>query len=80
MIINITSGIIPEIGKYYLFHDKGFLKIGLCIKNPSEKPHYEWAMKELETDKIFYPYCADVFDLNEPVQSAVPTFKFEKIF
>lgn len=79
MIISITRGIIPEIGNYYLFHDKGFLKIGLCIKNPSKKQVYEWAMKELKTNKIFYPYCADVFDLNEPVKLAVPTFKFEKI-
>lgn len=78
MIISITSGVSPEIGKYYLFHNKGFLKIGLCINNPSKKPVYEWAMRELETGKVYYPYCADVFNLNEPVQLAVPTFKFEK--
>lgn len=70
----IENNIKPEIDKTYVFKHRTangtFLHIGKCIKNPSKTPSYDWAMEELETGKIYYPYCLDILNLSEPLKSA----------
>lgn len=45
-----------EIGKIYAYLYKGRLRVGETIKNPDETSGFEWAMKNVYTGKIEYPY------------------------
>lgn len=67
----IGNNIKPIIGKYYIFINRedgcSLLHIGLCIECDSG---YKWAMKDVNDDKIYYPYCADVLDISNPMMSA----------
>lgn len=76
MHIKVETGVTPQIGKHYIFIKNGYLKIGLCVKNPSSKPSYDWAMKDIDDDKIYYPYCADLINVDCKVKNAVPTFDY----
>ena len=49
-----------EIGKIYAYLWRGRLCIGEAVKNPTERPAYDWAMKNVYTGKIEYPYNIDV--------------------
>lgn len=57
----INSNPLVEIGKFYAYEHKGKLYVGKAVKNLSEKPVYEWAMEDLNTGKIHYPYSVQVF-------------------
>ncbi len=63
-----TSVEIIEIGKIYAYLWRGRLRIGEAVKNPTERPGYDWAMKNVYTGKIEYPYYMDVI---------VPNTKFK---
>lgn len=64
--IGVSLGVIPEYGKTYLFIANGYLHLGKCIKKDC---HYNWAMEELETGKIYYPYNNDIIDMSEKLTS-----------
>lgn len=49
-----------EIGKIYAYLWRGRLRIGEAVKNPTEPSAYDWAMKNVYTGKIEYPYYKDV--------------------
>ena len=38
----------------------GKLRIGTAIKNPANRPAYDWAMKNVYTGKIEFPYQMNV--------------------
>lgn len=79
MHIKVEVGVAPQIGKHYIFFHEGHLKIGICIKNPSQKPSYDWAMQGVDDDKIYYPYCADIIDDKCKVQHVLPAFEYSDI-
>ena len=56
---------LVEIGKYYAYESKGKLCVGQAIKNPNPVG-YSWAMQNLNTGKIEYPYSQEVFITEEP--------------
>jgi len=49
-----------EIGKYYAYEKDGKLHIGKAVKNPAKHSVYPWAMKNLNTGKIEYPYYRQI--------------------
>ena len=57
----LNSNPVVEIGKFYAYEYKGKLFVGEAVKNPSEEAGYKWAMKDLNTGKIHYPYSQQVF-------------------
>lgn len=57
----INNNPMVEIGKFYAYEYKGRLFVGEAVKNPSERAAYKWAMKDLNTGKIHYPYSQQVF-------------------
>ena len=63
----IENNIIPEIGKKYVFIHKGMLHIGECV--PCEST-YKWAMKDLNDEKIYYPYSSEILDIDSRLMSA----------
>lgn len=65
--IGVSLGVIPEIGKNYLFIANGYLHLGKCIS--ISNGHLNWAMEELETGKIYYPYNNDIIDMDEKLTS-----------
>ena len=50
------------IGETYAYIHKGRLCVGEAIQHPTNKPGdgYTWAMKNLHTGKIQYPYAMDL--------------------
>ena len=46
-----TSVEIVEMGKIYAYLWRGKLRIGEAVKNPTERPGYDWAMKKLKAHK-----------------------------
>lgn len=80
MIIRVENGVIPEIGKTYIFLNHGYLKIGLCVKNPSSKPVYDWAMKGVDDGKMYYPYDLDIIDTNVNIQEVIPSFNYKDLY
>ena len=65
-----TSIEFVEIGKIYAYLYKGRLCIGEAIKNPTNRPGYNWAMKNVYTGKIEYPYQMDI---------VVPNTEFKEV-
>lgn len=57
----LNNNPLVEIGKYYAYEHGGKLHVGKAVKNPSENPVYKWAMEDLNTGKIHYPYSQQVF-------------------
>jgi hypothetical protein len=57
----IHNNPMVEIGKFYAYEYKGKFFVGEAVENPSERVSYEWAMKDLNTGKIHYPYSQQVF-------------------
>ena len=65
---------IVEIGKYYAYESHENLCVGQAIENPI--PHsYKWAMKNLNTGKIEYPYSQEVFITEEPCKRIALTYE-----
>ncbi len=67
--INTTVEFV-EIGKTYAYLYNGKLCIGEAIKNPANRPAYNWAMKNVYTGKIEYPYQMDI---------VVPNTEFKEV-
>lgn len=57
----IHNNPMVEIGKFYAYEYKGKFFVGEAVENPSERVSYKWAMKDLNTGKIHYPYSQQVF-------------------
>lgn len=56
---------VIEIGKFYAYEYRDMLHVGEAV--PCEnKGGYTWAMKNLNTGKIEYPYTQQVFITEEP--------------
>lgn len=59
---------IPEVifGETYAYLYKGKLCIGVAIKHPYKKEGegYTWAMKNIYTGKVQYPYQMDIIEPN----------------
>ncbi len=69
--VNKTVEIV-EMGKIYAYFYKGRLCIGEAVKNPAERPGYNWAMKNVYTGKIEYPYRMDIIVPNSEYKEVVP--------
>lgn len=65
-----TSVEIIEIGKIYAYLYKGKLRIGKAVKNTANRSGYDWAMKNVYTGKIEFPYQMDVI---------VPNTEFKEV-
>lgn len=65
-----TSVEIIEMGKIYAYLWRGRLRIGEAVKDPTERSGYDWAMKNVYTGKIEYPYYLDVI---------VPNTEFKEV-
>lgn len=63
----VENNIEPEVGKKYVFLHNGMLHIGECVPCNTG---YKWAMKDLNNGKTYYPYCAEVLDIEQPLMSA----------
>ena len=61
----IHNNPMVEIGKFYAYEYKGKLHVGEAVENPSGHIAYKWAMKDLNTGKIHYPYSQQVFITGE---------------
>ena len=59
-----------EMGKIYAYLWRGRLRIGEAVKNQTERPGYNWAMKNVYTGKIEYPYYMDVIVPNTEFKEA----------
>ena len=64
----VENNIKPEIGKKYVFIHEGKLHMGECIHCDSG---YEWAMKDINNGKTYYPYSSEVLDIEQPLMSAL---------
>ena len=53
-----------EIGKFYAYEYKHELHVGEAVKCEN-KGGYTWAMRNLNTNKIEYPYTQEVFKTEE---------------
>ena len=69
--VNTTVATV-EMGKIYAYFYKGRLRIGEAVKNPTERPGYDWAMKNVYTGKIEYPYHMDIIMPNSEYKEVVP--------
>lgn len=58
-----------EIGKFYAYEYKDMLHVGEAV-TCENKGGYTWAMKNLNTGKIEYPYTQQVFITEEPCLEA----------
>jgi hypothetical protein len=76
----IDNNLIPEIGKVYPYEYKGKLRVGECIENPDSPRGYKWAMRNLHTGKIEFPYCLQVYEPETKLyEIGVKTVEFELI-
>lgn len=66
--INISVDNV-EIGKIYAYLWQGRLRVGEAISNPVNSG-YSWAMKNVYTGKIEYPYSGNII---------VPNTEFKEI-
>lgn len=56
---------VVEIGKFYAYEYNRFLHVGEAVPNPLNS-HIPWAMRNLNTGKIEYPYAQEVLITEEP--------------
>ena len=69
--IGIDTGVeIIKLGEIYAYLYKGRLCVGEAVKNPTKQSAYYWAMKNVYTGRIEYPYQVDV---------VVPNTEFKEI-
>lgn len=65
-----------EMGKIYAYFYKGRLCVGEAVKNPDRTSGYEWAMKNVYTGKIEFPYCMDIIVPNSEYKEIVPEISY----
>lgn len=73
--INTTVETI-EMGKIYAYLWHGRLRIGEAVKNPTERPGYAWAMKNVYTGKIEYPLYMDVIVPNTEFKEVIAKIEY----
>lgn len=73
-----TSVETVEIGKIYAYLWRGKLRIGEAIDNPDKNSGYVWAMKNVYTGKVEYPYQLDIIVPNTEFYEIVAKIDYDK--
>jgi len=75
IVREIENGSQVEIGKFYVYEYHNILHVGEAV--PSKKG-YKWAMRNLNTNNIEYPYNSEVFETEQPCMRVFLTYGTSK--